>query len=214
MNELDQARPDRDVGAMQSGEDVERLREAIGLLRRQRGFRLKDIALGCDAAEHTVRNFAYGKSIRPDNAFLGKLYKFVAQRVELLPDDFLANGTAARPRGRDETIGRLARFDLLRVAFPITEADLMRLFDRYSGYYLCFRSSYRPAKVSVSWLHILPLNPNMDVARDGLPIPRFTMFIEYPDPVDPGAGRSPHHRWLCILPATAISIWSARTMAI
>ena len=175
---------------MQSGEDVERLREAIGLLRRQRGFRLKDIALGCDAAEHTVRNFAYGKSIRPDNTFLGKLYKFVAQRVELLPEDFLASGTEARPRGRDETIGRLARFDLLRMAFPITEADLMRVFDRYSGYYLCFRPSYRPAKVSVSWLHIMPLNPNLDVARDGLPIPRFTMFIENPDPFDPGAGRS------------------------
>ena len=190
MNKLDHAPTDRDVGATLSGEDVERLREAIGLLRGQRGLRLKDIALGCDAAEHTVRNFAYGKSIRPDNAFLGKLYKFIADRIELLPDDFLANGKESRSRGRAETIGRLARFDLVRMELPITEDDLMRVFDRYSGYYLCFRQSYRPANVSVSWLHILPLNPNLDIARDGLPMPRFTLFIEHPDPVDPEAGRS------------------------
>ena len=73
MNEVDHARPDREVGSMLSGDEVERLREAIGWLRGQRGLRLKDIALGCDAAEHTVRNFAYRKSIRPDNAFLGKV---------------------------------------------------------------------------------------------------------------------------------------------
>ncbi len=190
MNELDAVRPDRDVGATLSGEDIERLREAVGWIRRERGLRLKDIALGCDAAEHTVRNFAYGKSIRPDNAFLGKLYKYIAECVELLPDDFIANGKASRPRGRDEAIGRLGRFDLVRMELPITEDDLMRMFDRYSGYYLCFRQSYRPAKVSVSWLHILPLNPNLDIAKDGLPMPRFTLFIEHPDPVDPEAGRS------------------------
>ena len=190
MNELDHARPDRDVGAMLSGEDVERLREAIGWIRRERGLRLKDIAIGSDAAEHTVRNFAYGKSIRPDNAFLGKLYKFIADHVELLPDDFLGDSKEGRPRGRDETIGRLGRFDLVRLELPITEDDLMRVFDRYSGYYLCFRQSYQPAKMSVSWLHILPLNPNLDLAKDGLPMPRFTLFIERPDPVDPEAGRS------------------------
>ncbi len=190
MNELDHARPDRDVGAMLSGEDVERLREAIGWIRRERGLKLKDIALGSDAAEHTVRNFAYGKSIRPDNAFLGKLYRFIAEHVELLPDDVLGDSKAARPRGREEFIGRLARFDLVRMELPITEDDLKRVFDRYSGYYLCFRQSYRSDRVSVSWLHILPLNPNLDIAKDGLPMPRFTLFIEHPDPVDPEAGRS------------------------
>ncbi len=106
MNEVDWSRPDRDVGSMLSGEDIERLREAIGWLRGQRGVRLKDIALGCDAAEHTVRNFAYRKSIRPDNAFLGKLYKYISGRKELLPDDFFANGKEAHRRGRDEFVGR------------------------------------------------------------------------------------------------------------
>jgi hypothetical protein len=190
MDELDHRRPNRDLGAMLSGEDVERLREAVGWIRRERGLKLKDIAIGCDAADHTVRNFAYGKSIRPDNAFLGKLYRFVAERLDLLPDDFLANGKETRSRGRDEAIGRLGRFNLVRMELPITEDDLMRIFDRYSGYYLCFRQSYRPAKVSVSWLHILPLNPKLDIAKDGLPMPRFTLFIEHPDPVDPEARRS------------------------
>ncbi len=97
MNDIDCSRSDREVGSVLSGEEVERLREAIGWLRGQRGVRLKDIALGCDAAEHTVRNFAYRKSIRPDNAFLGKLSKFIAGRKELLPDDFFANGKEARP---------------------------------------------------------------------------------------------------------------------
>ena len=63
MDELDPTRPNRDLGAMLSGEDVERLREAVGWIRRERGLKLKDIALGCDAADHTVRNFAYATSI-------------------------------------------------------------------------------------------------------------------------------------------------------
>ena len=190
MNEVDIARPDRQVGSMLSGDQVERLREAIGWLRGQRGIRLKDIAIGCDASEHTVRNFAYGKSIRPDNAFLGKLCKFIVGREELLPDDFLANGGAPRPRARDEFTGRLGRFDLVRMELPITEDDLRRVFDRYSGYYLCFRQSHRPDMVSVSWLHILPLKRNLDAAKEGFPLPRFTLFIEYPDAVDPEAGHS------------------------
>ena len=190
MDEFDRSRPDREVGAMLSGDDVERLRETVGWLRGERGLRLKDIALGCDASEHTVRNFAYRKSIRPDNAFLGQLYKFIAGREALLPDAFLTNGKGARPRGRGETIGRLGRFDLVRMEMPISEDDLKRVFDRYCGYYLCFRQSFRPNRVSVSWLHILPLNPKLDIAKNGLPLPRFTLFIEYPDPVDPKAGRS------------------------
>ncbi|MCH8189674.1 MAG: hypothetical protein IIB66_13440, partial [Proteobacteria bacterium] len=190
MNEVDCSRSDRDVGSMLSGEEVERLREAIGWLRGQRGLRLKDIALGCDAAEHTVRNFAYRKSIRPDNAFLGKLHRFIAGREGLLPDDLFAISKEARPRGRDEFVGRLGRFDLVRMELPITKDDLNRVFDRYSGFYLCFRRSYRPGKVSVSWLHILPLNPNLDIATEGLPLPRFTLFIEYPDAIDPAPRRT------------------------
>ncbi len=190
MVEIDLSRSDREIGSMLSGEEVERLREAIGWLRGQRGLRLKDIARSCDGAEHTVRNFAYRKSIRPDNAFLGRLYKFLAGMQEILPVELLAGATGAQPHARDEIVGRLGRFDLVRMELPITEDDLKRVFDRYSGYYLCFRRSYRPAMMSVSWLHILPLNPNLDIARDGLPLPRFTLFIEYPDQFDPHTGRS------------------------
>ncbi len=68
---IDPSLPDRHVGSMLSGEEVERLREAIGWLRENRGLRLKDLALGCDSAEHTIRNFAYRKSHRPDNSFVG-----------------------------------------------------------------------------------------------------------------------------------------------
>ena len=57
MNEVDFSRPDRQVGSMLSGDQIERLREAIGWLRGQRGIRLKDIAIGCDASglENTGR---------------------------------------------------------------------------------------------------------------------------------------------------------------
>jgi len=178
MSDANGPRSHRENGSMLSGEEVERLREAIGWLRGQRGLRLKDIALGCDAAEHTVRNFAYRKSIRPDNAFLGKLHRFIAGREGLLPDDLFADNKDVRPRGREEFTGRLGRFELVRMELPITKDDLNRVYDRFSGFYLCFRRSYRPGKVSVSWLHILPLNPNLDVATEGLPLPRVTLFIE------------------------------------
>ena len=84
----------------------------------------------------------------------------------------------------------MARFDLVRMELPIGEEDIKRIFDRYSGYYLCFRQSFRPNRMSVSWLHILPLNPNLDDSKVGPPLPRFTLFIEYPDLVDPKAMRS------------------------
>ena len=45
--EIDPSLPDRHVGSMLSGEEVERLRQAIGWLRENRGLRLKDLALGC-----------------------------------------------------------------------------------------------------------------------------------------------------------------------
>ena len=181
---------------MLSGEEVERLREAIGWLRGQRGVRLKEIARGCDAAEHTVRNFAYRKSVRPDNAFLGKLYRFIAGERNVLPDGALSIAGNTRSQARGE-IGRLGCFDLVRMEMPISKDDLQRIFDRYSGYYLCFRRSYRPEMMSVSWLHILPLGPNVDMANDGMPLPRFTLFIGYPDQLDPNTAHSNIDRWLC-----------------
>ncbi len=188
--DIDLSRPDRDVGAMLSGDEVEQLREAINWARGNRGLRFKDIALGCDAPEHTVRNFAYRKSARPDNAFLGKLLKYFMGTGGLPPADIVAGSGNHQPPARDERLGRLARYELIRMELPITTGDLQRVFDRYSGYYLCFRRSYRPAKMSVSWLHILPLNPNVDVEREGLPLPRFTLFIKYADQLDPRLTRS------------------------
>ena len=48
MAEMDLSEADRPVGSMLSGEEVERLREAISWLRKHRGFRMKEIALQCD----------------------------------------------------------------------------------------------------------------------------------------------------------------------
>ena len=70
MADIDISGPDRQIGSLLSGEEVERLREAINWVRHHRGLRMKEIASECEAPEHTVRNFAYRKSVRPDGAFL------------------------------------------------------------------------------------------------------------------------------------------------
>lgn len=185
MAEIDVSGPDRQVGALLSGDEVERLREAVNWIRRHRGLRLKEIASNSEIPEHTVRNFAYRKSVRPDSACLGRLYKFFVGNRELLPEGFFATA-ADRPTEPSEGIfGRIARLDLMKMEIPISESDLKRVYDRYSGYYLCFRRSYRPDFISVSWLHILPLRPTGRISRWGLPLPRFTIFINYPDPFDP-----------------------------
>ncbi|MFQ5958310.1 MAG: hypothetical protein ACE5LF_02975 [Alphaproteobacteria bacterium] len=190
MFHIDVSRPDRDVGSTLSGAEVERLREALNWVRKNRGVRLTEIAAGCDVPEHTVRNFAYRKSNRPDNAFLGRLCKYFAEDREILPESFFLDPRETRPQTPRDLLGRLAQFDLIRLELPITEDDLKRVFDRYSGYYLCFRRSYRPARMSVSWLHIRPLSPSLDITREGLPLPRFTLFIEYHDRFDPDMTRS------------------------
>ena len=184
MGDNDLSRTDRDVGAMLSGDEVEKLREAINWARSNRGLRFNDIARGCDVSEHTVRNFAYRKSIRPDNAFLGRVYKYLSGKTDILPMGFqpVAEDRAISPS--EITYGRLARYDLIRMDMPIDEIDLNRVFDRYSGHYLCYRRSYRPSRISVSWLHIRPLNPNINWSQGNLPVPRFTLFIKYPDQFD------------------------------
>ncbi len=187
--EIDPSLPDRHVGSMLSGEEVERLRQAIGWLRENRGLRLKDLALGCDSAEHTIRNFAYRKSNRPDNTFLGKLYKYLAGNKDLLPAEHLT-ADAHGPDAPDSSFRAFSRFDLIKMDLPIAEGDLKRVFDRYSGYYLFFRRSYRPGRMSVSWLHLRPLSPKMDLSKGGLPLPRFTLFTKYPNRIDPNAPRS------------------------
>ncbi|MCZ6759694.1 MAG: hypothetical protein O7D29_04850 [Gemmatimonadetes bacterium] len=190
MAEIDLSKPDRHIGSMLGGEEVERLRDAIGWLREHRGFRLNEIALECDIPEHTVRNFAYRKSNRPDGAVLGKLYKYFVGNGELLPEGFFAPGREPASESPDGFLGRIARFDLIKRELPISESDLKRVYDRYSGHYICFRRSYRPEAISVSWLHILPFKPSTKITRWGLPLPRFTLFNEYPDQFDPDTMRS------------------------
>ena len=185
MAEIDLSGPDRQVGALLSGEEVERLRDAINWVRQHRGLRMKEIALDSDIPEHTIRNFAYRKSVRPDSACLGRLHKYFVGNRELLPEGFFAAGEEAIAEIGEGLFGRLARFDLVKMELPISESDLKRVYDRYSGYYLCFRRSQRPSCFSVSWLHILPLRPTGKISRWGLPLPRFTIFIKYPDPLDP-----------------------------
>ncbi len=190
MAEIDLSGPSRQIGSKLSGEEVERLREAINWLRKHRGFRMNEVALQCDIPEHTVRNFAYRKSNRPDSAILGKLYKYFVGNRELLPEGFFTTDREGTSEPPDGSLGRIAQFDIIKMELPISESDLKRVFDRYSGYYLCFRRSYRSEAISVSWLHILPLSLKVKAPRSGLPIPRFTLFTEYRDQFDPGATQS------------------------
>jgi hypothetical protein len=185
MADTDLSGPDRQVGSLLSGEEVERLRDAINWVRQHRGLRMKEIARDSDIPEHTIRNFAYRKSVRPDSACLGRLQKYFVGNRELLPEGYFATGEEAIAEVGEGLFGRLARFDLVKMELPISESDLKRVYDRYNGYYLCFRRSERAAHLSVSWLHILPLRPTGKTSRWGLPLPRFTMFIKYPDPLDP-----------------------------
>ena len=120
MPDIDISGPDRQVGSLLSGEEVERLREAINWIRRHRGLRLKEIALDCDAPEHTVRNFAYRKSVRPDSAFLGRLYKYIVNNHELLPDGYLAGQDEAQATA-ESVLGRPASIDLIRMTGTLSE---------------------------------------------------------------------------------------------
>ena len=189
MIDLDPTRPDRQIGAMLDIAAVERLRDAVQWVREHRGLKLKDIAASCGAAEHTVRNFAYRKSNRPDNAVLGKLSKYFLANAELLPQGYFAaaNGAEAEETARP---ARRELVRLLKMELPIAESDLRRVFDRYCGYYLCFRNTHRPDAIAVSWLHILPLGRGHDDGGESLPLPRFTLFTNYRDRFDPLTNRS------------------------
>ena len=182
---IDLSQADRAVGSMLSGDQVERLREAINWGRTHRGLRWKGIAFESDVPEHTVRNFANRKSNRPDNAVLGKLYKYVVSNRGLLRETYSTTGKGLLVESPEGDVTRLPDDLIKQRLLPISEGDLKRVFNRYTGYYLCFRRSYRPSRMSVSWLHIMPLNPNVVVSKGGMPLPRFTLSIGYPDRFDP-----------------------------
>ena len=86
MQDIDPSQDHRSVGSMLSGEDVEQLRQSVLWACQNRGLRYREIADECGSPEHTVRNFANEKSMRPDNAFLGRLHKYFTENKHLLSD--------------------------------------------------------------------------------------------------------------------------------
>ena len=190
MNEFDLSMPDRDVGSMLSGDQVERLRDAINWGRTHRGLKLKSIAFESGVPEHTVRNFASRKSARPDNAVVGRLYKFVAQNRGLMRDRYATSRRDVQSPLAEGAFTRLPDDLIKKRVLPVSEADLKRVYNRYTGYYLCFRRSSRPSRMSASWLNIMPVKEDLVVSEGGLPLPRFTLYIKYPDLLDPEKWRS------------------------
>ena len=184
MMDIDLSRPDRDIGANLSGDGVEKLREGISWMRKHRGLRIKDVALDSGVPEHTIRNFTDRKSNRPENGVLGRLYKFMVSNRGLLPDEFLTIDRDLLSQGADR-VSRLPDDLIKKKVLPVSEADLKRVYDRYTGYYMCYRRSQRPGKMSVSWLHIMPLKGNAKAFKGNLPLPRFTLFAKYSDRIDP-----------------------------
>ncbi len=179
MMDIDLSRPDRDIGANLSGDGVEKLREGISWMRKHRGLRIKDVALDSGVPEHTIRNFTDRKSNRPENGVLGRLYKFMVSNRELLPDEFFTIDRDLLSQ-RADSVSRLPDDLIKKKVLPVSEADLKRVYDRYTGYYMCYRRSQRPGKMSVSWLHIMPLKGNAKAFKGNLPLPRLTGFSELP----------------------------------
>ena len=184
MKEKREAGTDRQTGAALDQETVERLRRSVVWMQKNRGLRLKDVAIGCDAAEHTVRNFAYGKAARPDNTFLGRLYRYLANYREMIPSELTwkLEGSAGATK-RHRSIVPLY-YEMLRAQIQLDEKDLLRVYERYAGYYLCFSRSEHADRVEVSWLHLLALKPAAQSDGSGVPMPRFTLYSRYPDRFD------------------------------
>ena len=186
MDEKRGAQTDRQAGAALDQETVERLRRGVVWMQKNRGLRLKDIAVGCDVAEHTVRNFAYGKAARPDNTFLGRLFRYLATYRDMVPSEIAwrAEGLAGTAAPR-RNIAPL-HYDIVRSEVQIDENDLLRVYERYAGYYLCFSRSQRANHLVVSWLHVRALNPTVRATRGELLMPRYTLYSRYPDRFDEG----------------------------
>ena len=109
MAESDVSPSDRSIGSMLSGDEVETLREAVQWARKHHGVRYREIAEDSRSPEHSVRNFANRKSIRPDNAFLGKLHGYFAANKHFITKPL------------NEPVGRIAQ---VRRQRPWTYAKL------------------------------------------------------------------------------------------
>jgi hypothetical protein len=184
MEEKKRHQSDRQTGAALDQETVERLRRGMVWMQKNRGLRLKDVAIGCDVAEHTVRNFAYGKAARPDNTFLGRLFRYLAGFREVIPSEFAWNSEGSAGRDVRRHSARPLHYDLVRSEVQLDEKDLLRVYERYSGYYLCFSRAPRTNHMVVSWLHVRAFNPAVRATRGELLMPRFTLFSRYPDRFD------------------------------
>ena len=136
---------DRQTGVALDRDTVERLRRGVVWMQKNRGLRLKDVAVGCDVAEHTVRNFAYGKAARPDNTFLGRLIRYLENFRDTIPSELawisLPLGAVAARRRHATPL----RHEIVHTEVPFDENDLIRVYERYSGYYLCFWRALRPS---------------------------------------------------------------------
>lgn len=163
MERIDLSLPDREIGSRLGVEDVELLRRVVETARQRFGMRYREIADQCDIAEHSLRNFISRKSLRPDNAILGRLYRFAQTHPHFLQ------------AGPDSEAGRHPPAEQVRTVLPVSEEDVAKVYDWYCGYYLGFRPVQGSRRILVSWLHII---------RENLPLPRFTQFIRYPDPID------------------------------
>lgn len=178
------AQADRQTGAALDQQTVELMRRGVIWMQKNRGLRLKDVAVGCDVAEHTVRNFAYGKAARPDNTFLGRLFRYLADYRESMPKELawrseVSAGVRARRRA-----ALPMRYESVRLEVQLDKADLIRVYERYAGYYLCFSRGHRADRLVASWLHIRGLNPRAEASGDALLMPRFTLYSRYPDRLD------------------------------
>ena len=184
MDEKKGPRTDRQTGAALDQETVERLRGGVVWMQKNRGLRLKDVAVGCDVAEHTVRNFAYGKAARPDNTFLGRLYRYLANYREMIPSEIVWKLDGASDAATHHRTIVPLFYDMIRAQVQVDEKDLLRVYERYVGYYLCFSRSEHADRLVVSWLHLRALNSTAQSTVGRVPMPRFTLFSRYPDRFD------------------------------
>jgi hypothetical protein len=178
------AQTDRQTGAALDQETVERMRRGVIWMQKNRRLHLKDVAIGCDVAEHTVRNFAYGKAARPDNTFLGRLFRYLADYRVMVPQELTWNLEVQVGVPVARRVAMPMRYDTLRVEVQLDEADLLRVYERYAGYYLCFSRSQRGDHLVVAWLHVRALHQGAKKTGGGLLMPRFTLYSRNPDRFD------------------------------
>lgn len=174
----------RDIGAGLSGDQIDRLRHVVPWVRSHHRLRMKDIAAAAGVEVHTLRNFVSGKSRRPADLFLGRLNTFFLSNAKLLPDGY-PEANAASSASEGSSIGRRVWPSAIKRLLPLSERDLMRIHDRYSGGYLCFGLSYNPAKIAIAWMSIRRQRDRSRLRGDEITIPRFTVTMRYPDRIDP-----------------------------